>query len=100
MSISVNKKISDFTDAMVDQMNRMKIVETGQLEGNFSTLKSVTRFIDVDLHWEVWSGAINDNFVFDSEKHGKIHNTNSRIGVGNLAQGVLGSTLLESGGGF
>ncbi len=97
LHITVNKKISDFTDVMSDQIVRLKTVETGPLEGEFTTLKTVTRYVDVDSHWEVWGRDIEDNFIFHSAKHGLIESEDSRFGVGHAD---LGSTLIESGGGF
>jgi len=100
LTIDVNKKVSDFTDVMQDNMNRIRNVEIGELVGDFTTLKTATKHVDIDTHWEIWTGAINNNFVFHSEKHGLIESPDSRIGVGNLIQGGLGSTLVISGGGF
>ena len=100
LHITLNKKIANFTDTLKNQMVRINAFEAGPLEGEFTTLKTVIRYVDVDSHWEVWTGAINNNFVFHSAKHGKLESPDSRIGVGNLAQGILGSTLIESGGGF
>jgi hypothetical protein len=95
LHITVNKKISDFTDVMASQINKMKVVEAGPLEGEFTTLNTAIRFVDVDSHWEIWQRDINNNFVLHSAKHGKLESPDSRIGVG-----VLGSSLIESGGGF
>ncbi len=95
LSISVNKKISDFADVMADQINRLRKVETGPLEGSFTTLKSVTRFIDVDSHFEVWSRGVGSAFIFGLSGHNVFNSPNALLG-----EMRTGSTLLESGGGF
>ena len=81
-------------------MLRIDNFETGPLEGTLTRLETATKYIDIDSHWEVWQGNIEDNFVFHSAKHGLLESPDSRVGVGSLKQGVLGSTLVESGGGF
>ncbi len=98
MTLELNKKISNFTDTLKDQMLRMRNLEVGPLEGNFTDLKTATRDIALDHHWEVWKADVGNNFIFHSEKHGKIESEDSRIGVGNLQQGILGSELVASGG--
>jgi len=100
LTLEVNKKISDFTDTLKDQMLRMRNVEVGPLEGNFTTLKTTTKYVDVDQHWEVWKADVGNNFIFHSAKHGLIESEDSRIGVGNLEQGILGSVFVASGGGY
>ena len=93
LEITLNKKSADFTDVMKDQILRMKDVEGGQLEGTLTRLETSVDFVPVDSHFEAWGLNINDIFVFHSDKHGRLENPNSRIGVG-----VLGSSLLQSGG--
>jgi len=95
MSLTLNKKISDFTDTMKDQMLRMRNVEAGPLEGNLTRLEASTGSIDVQHHWETWGGNIGSNFVFQSAKHGLIQDSNSRIGYSDA-----GSILFTSGGDF
>ena len=98
LTLEVNKKISDFTDTLKDQMLKIRNIEVGPLAGNFTNLKTSTKHITADKHWEVWKGDIGNNFILHSAKHGQLHSFDSRIGVGNLQQGVLGSTLVTSGG--
>ena len=98
MTLELNKKISDFTDTLKDQMLRMRNIEVGPLEGNFTSLQTAIRYVDVDNHWELYAGSIGNNFIFHSPKHGLLESEDSRIGVGNLAQGILGSILIASGG--
>ena len=95
LSITVNKKLSDFTDMMKDQMIKLKRFEVGPLEGEYTNLKTTLKYADVDSHYELWQRNINSNFVFHSDKHGKLNDPNSRIGTGEL-----GSTFIVSGGGF
>ena len=98
MTLDVNKKVADFTDTLKDQMLRMRNVEVGPLEGNLTALKTGVGHITVAHHWEVYAGSVGNNFIFHSPKHGLIHSEDSRIGVGNLQQGILGSILIASGG--
>jgi len=98
MTLEVNKKISDFTDTLKEQMLKTRNLEVGPLEGNFTNLQTAIRYVDVDRHYEVWAGSIGNNFIFHSPKHGLLDSPESRLGVGNLAQGVLGSVLVASGG--
>jgi len=98
MTLTLNKKIADFTDTLKEQMLKTRNLEVGPLEGNFTNLKTATRYVDVDRHYEVWAGSVGNNFIFHSPKHGLIESPDSRLGVGNLQQGVLGSTLIASGG--
>lgn len=98
MTLEVNKKISDFTDTLKEQMLKTRNLEVGPLEGDFTILKTETRYVDVDQHWEVWKADVGDNFIFHSDKHGRLEGEDCRIGVGNLQQGVLGSVLVTSGG--
>ena len=100
MTLEVNKKTSDFTDTLKNQILKIRNLEVGPLEGNFTQSKTATRYVDVDNHWEVWKADVGANFILHSEKHGQLHNEDSRIGVGNLQQGILGSVLVESGGGY
>lgn len=95
LSVNVNKKIIDFVDTMKEQMNRIKTVETSQLEGNFTRLQTAVGQIDTQVHYDIYGLNINNNFVFHSNKHGRFNDPNSRIGTGNL-----GSQLLTSGGDF
>ena len=80
---------------MKDQMLRMRSVEVGPLEGEYTNLVTATRYVDVDSHYELWQRNINDNFVFHSAKHGLLESPDSRLGTG-----MLGSTFISSGGGF
>lgn len=98
MTLEVNKKISDFTDTLKEQMLKTRNLEVGPLEGNFTNLETAMRYVDVDRHYEVWAGSVGNNFIFHSATHGKLDSPDSRLGVGNLAQGVLGSVLVVSGG--
>ncbi len=95
LHITVNKKLSDFTDVMKDQMIKLKRFEVGPHEGEYTNLKTTLKYATVDSHYELWQRNINNNFVFHSNKHGRLNDPNSRIGVG-----VLGSTFITSGGGF
>jgi prophage tail gpP-like protein len=95
LHLTLNKKISDFTDIMKDQMLRMRTIETGEIEGNLTRLETANYPIDTQYHYEIWQGNVNDNFVFHSDKHGRLEDTNSRIGVG-----LLGSSFLKSGGDY
>ena len=95
LHITVNKKLSDFTDIMKEQMIKLKQFEVGPLEGEYTSLLTRTRYADVDNHYELWQRNINDNFVFHSAKHGLLESEDPRIGTG-----VLGSTFIVSGGGF
>jgi len=95
LELTLNKKIADFTDIMKEQILRMRNVEAGPLEGNFSRLESTTGSVDVQSHYEVWGMNIGSNFVFHSAKHGLIQDSNSRIGYSDA-----GSVLNYSGGDF
>ena len=95
LHVTVNKKLSDFTDVMKDQMIKLRRFEVGPLEGEYTNLKTVINSADVNSHYELWAKDINSNFVFHSSKHGRLNDPNSRIGTGEL-----GSTFIVSGGGF
>ena len=93
LHITLNKKISDFTDIMKEQMLKTKTIDVGTLEGEYTTLATATADLSIESHFEIYTKDINSNFIFHSEKHGKLEDPNSRIGTG-----VLGSTLFASGG--
>jgi len=98
MTLELNKKIADFTDTLKEQMLKTRNLEVGPLEGKFTKLETALRYVDVDSHYEVWAGSVGNNFIFHSPKHGLLESPDSRLGVGNLAQGILGSVLVVSGG--
>jgi len=98
LTLELNKKIADFTDTLKEQMNKTKSLEVGPLEGNFAAVETSLDHVVIDTHYEVWAGSIGDNFIFHSPKHGLLNSPDSRIGEGNLRQGVLGSILIASGG--
>lgn len=91
--VTLNKKITDFVDTMKDQINRMRNVEAGPLEGTLTRLETAIDTVPVDSHWEVYGFNIGSNFVLHSAKHGLFHDSNSRIGKSDA-----GSTLFQSGG--
>jgi len=95
LDLTLNKKITDFTDTMKDQILRMRNVEAGPLEGTFTRLETYIGSVDVQSHYEVWGMNIGSNFVFHSAKHGLIQDYNSRIGYSDA-----GSILNYSGGDF
>ena len=93
LSITLNRKTADFTDVMKDQMLRMKDVEGGQLEGVLTRLETSVDSVPVESRYEAWGVNIGDNFVFHSDKHGRLNSPDSRIGLIDA-----GSSLLQSGG--
>ena len=95
VQVSLNKKIQDFTDTMKDQIITTRRIETGPLEGKLTRLETSVNDIDIDRHFEVWQGNVNNNFVFHSDKHGRLESPTSRIGTGALSSG-----LIISGGDF
>ena len=95
LHLTLNKKISDFTDTLKKQILRIDDFEAGPLEGTLTRLETATNYADVDNHYELWAKDINSNFVFHSDKHGLLESPDSRLGTG-----VLGSTFITSGGGF
>lgn len=93
LSISLNKKLSDFTDVMKDQMNRMKDVEAGPLEGTLTRLETVIDDVPIDSGFQVWGFGIGSNFVLHNPIQGQLHSSDSLIGRIDS-----GSTLIQSGG--
>jgi len=89
MTLELNKKVSDFTDTLKEQMLKTRNLEVGPLEGNFTNLQTAMRYVDVDRHYEVWAGSIGNNFILHSPKHGLLDSPESRLGVGNLAQVLI-----------
>jgi hypothetical protein len=95
LRVTLNKKLPDFVDIMKAQMLRGQAYEAGPLEGTLSRLETTTGSIVHQVHYEVYTNAIGNNFVFHSNKHGRFEDANSAFGVG-----LLGSTLVTSGGDF
>lgn len=93
LRLTMNKKIMDFVDTMKDQKLRMKTVETGPLEGTMTRLETAVDTVPIDTHYEAWTHDIGSNFVLHSTKHGKFHNSDSRVGYS-----YAGSDLQASGG--
>lgn len=100
VSITVNKKIKDFVDMMASSMDRIKTIETGPLEGKLTRLELAQNDVELQRHYEVWTGSIGSNFIFHNPTNGLFESPSSHLGVGDLAQGIAGSTLFQSGGDF
>ena len=78
---------------MKDAILRIRNTETGPLEGTMTRLETTIDTLPIDSHYEAWTFNIGSNFVLHSNVHGRLHNTNSRIGYSNA-----GSDMLSSGG--
>jgi len=95
MEVSLNKKISDFTDVMKDQMMRLKTVETGNLDGMLSRLETATNDITTQVHYEIYTRGIGSAFIFHSNTNDKFNSPAALLGE---VRGVL--TFNQSGGDF
>jgi len=95
LRLTLGQKIRDFIDVMKDQMLRTQALETGPLEGTMTRLETFIGSVVPEVHWEIQTTNIGSNFVFHSDKHGLIHDPNSRIGYSDA-----GSTMNASGGDF
>ncbi len=95
LRMTLNRKISDFTDTMKDTMLRVKDFETGPLEGTLVRLETSIGSMVPELHWEVWSQPIGSAFIFGNTDNNRFESSQSLLG-----EFRAGSTLNISGGDF
>ncbi len=92
LRISVNKRISDFTDTMKDQMLRMKNIEISQIDAGVIILQTDLGSIGVSGPWRVISRSIGSAFYFHVDNHNILNSDTSLLGD------MRAGSIVESGG--
>jgi len=95
LHITLNKKISDFTDTLKDQMLRLRQIEMQNIGGVLTRLETKIELIPVQRHYEVYTQGIGSAFILHHPINGFIESSNSLIGEMRDAQ-----VLFASGGDF
>ena len=92
LSLTLNKKLSDFTDTMKNQMLRMKQIEISQLDPGIVTLQSNTGSLGVSGTNIVVKRSIGSAFYFHIPNHDILNSPSSLLGDMRT-----GSTVFENG---